>query len=83
MADLKPIIVAVMSVEAGEAGEAGKGNVLVRITNPYADTDFYMRVPVTNLNESTHDVLKEARRKVYDFATALALAADTPLRFSQ
>jgi hypothetical protein len=80
MADLKPIIVAVMSVEAGEAG---KGNVLVRITNPYADTDFYMRVPVTNLNESTHDVLKEARRKVYDFATALALAADTPLRFSQ
>jgi hypothetical protein len=78
MPDLKPIMVAVTSVEAREGGG---GTVMVRFTNPYADADFYIRVPVKNLN--TQNILKEAGTSVKNFADQFALAASAPLQFSQ
>ena len=66
MADLKPIMLVVTSVEAEKGGN---GFVMVRFTNPYSDTDYYMRVPVKNLNASMPNILKEA-------------ALDANLRFS-
>ena len=46
MPDLKPITIVATSVEAGQGGH---GTVMVRFTNPFADGDFHIRVPV-NLN---------------------------------
>jgi hypothetical protein len=80
MADLKPIIVVVTSIEAGKGGE---GIVTVRFTNPYDDIGFHMRVPVKNLNTAMPNILKEAGINVRTFANALALAADSPLQFLQ
>jgi hypothetical protein len=79
MPDLKPIKIVATSVEAGKDGH---GSVIVRFTNPFADADFYIRVPVKNLNRS--EFLKDAGTSVKNFANdALALAADGPLQFSK
>ena len=43
MPDLKPVEIVAVSVEAGKDGQ---GSVMVRFTNPFADADFYIRVPV-------------------------------------
>jgi hypothetical protein len=53
---------------------------MVRFTNPYADVDFYIRVPIKNLNAN---FLKEAEISVRNFANAFALAANEPLKFLQ
>jgi hypothetical protein len=79
MADLKPIKLVVNSVEAGQGGE---GVVVVRFTHPYSETDFSMRVPVKNLNETMPNILKEAATNVKNFADGLAMAAAQPLKFS-
>ncbi len=78
MADLKPIMVVATSVEAGKGGN---GVVMVRFTNPYDDVDFYIRVPVKNLN--TPNILKEAGTSVKNFADQFGLAASAPLKFLQ
>ena len=78
MADLKPTRLVVTSVEAGQGGN---GFVMVRFANPYSDTDYYMRVPVKNLNASMPNILKEAGVNVKIFADALGLAS--PLEFSK
>jgi len=80
MADLKPIMLVVTSVEAEKGGN---GFVMVRFTNPYSDTDYYMRVPVKTLNASMPTILKEVGVNVKIFADALGLAAASPLEFSQ
>jgi hypothetical protein len=80
MAAIKPTTIVVSSVEAGQGGE---GVVIVRFTHPYSDTDFSMRVPVKNLNETLPNILKEAATNVKIFADALAMAASQPLQFSK
>jgi hypothetical protein len=56
---------------------------MVRFTNPYADADFYIRVPVKNLNANVSNILKEAGRSVKNFADLFASAASATLEFSQ
>jgi hypothetical protein len=80
MADLKPTMLVVTSIEAGKGGN---GSVMVRFANPYSDTDYYMRVPVKNLNETMQNILKEAAFNVKNFADALGTAANQPLQFSK
>jgi hypothetical protein len=79
MADLKEITIAVTSIEAGKGGN---GIVMVRFTNPFDDADFYLRVPVQNLDKPMSDILKEARQKFATFATSLSTATGV-LQFSQ
>ncbi len=80
MPDLPEIKVVATAVEAGQGGH---GFVMVRFTNPYAGSgsDFYIRVPVKNLNSP--NFLKEAGTGVKNFADQFALAASAPLKFSQ
>jgi hypothetical protein len=64
MTEAKEITAVAMSIEARDGGKAV---VLVRITNPYSDADFYMQVPVDGFDTA----LADARKKVYEFAKAL------------
>jgi hypothetical protein len=80
MANIKPTKIVVSSVEAGQGGD---GVVIVRFTHPYSDTDFSLRVPVKNMNESLQNILKEAATHVKIFADALAVEAGNPLQFSK
>jgi hypothetical protein len=79
MPDLKDITISVTSIEAGKGGN---GIVMVRFTNPFEDADFFLRVPVQNLDKPTSDILKEAQTKVATFTGQLSTAAGY-LRFSQ
>lgn len=78
MPDLPEVEVVVSSIEAGENGA---GVAIVRFTNPFAESDFYIRVPVKNLNSP--ELLKQIGSSVRTFADAFAMAGSQPLRFSK
>jgi hypothetical protein len=80
MPDLKHITIAVISIAAREGGN---GVITLRFTNPCDDADFYLHMPVRNLNKPMPDILKDAANTMKNFATSLGMAAGESLQFSQ